>query len=202
VKAVDVLPARGRVAIRLSWDSAALANVVCKDFELARDLDGRVLAQRHFVDGAFRIGFVGEGLQASPLFPERKLRLKLDLTPESWRTVEAALRSQDSLGRCGLLMNPERGMQRLRALAKRGIDVRLPEELFRSVELPAQLVKAVTIADRPVELDVRARALRFVTGMLWSSASLHIRCVSTHARIYKQPATEVALADASALPGP
>jgi hypothetical protein len=182
---VDVLPARGRVGIHLSWDSAGLANFVCRDFELARDLEGRVLRQRHFVEGAFKVSFDGGTLRASPLFPGRKLRLKLDLTPESWQTVEAALRSQDSLGRCGLLMNPERGMERLRALAEQGIGVKLPDKLFRSVELPAQVVKAVTIAERPVELDARTRGLRFVPGMLWSSASMHIRSVSSPDKISK-----------------
>jgi hypothetical protein len=188
---VDVRPARGKVSIRLLWDSAALANVVCKDFELARDLEGRVLKQRHVVEGAVQLGFEGDALQASPLFPDRKLRLRVDLTPESWRTVEDALRSQDTLGRCGLLMKPERGMERLHALADDGLEIKLPDELFRGLKLPARLAKAVTIADRPVELDARTRVLRFVPGMLWSSTAMHIRGASSEGggTIYKEPAS-------------
>jgi hypothetical protein len=44
---VDVKESEGRVGIHFSWDSGSIANLVCKDFDLTRDLRGRVLPQRH-----------------------------------------------------------------------------------------------------------------------------------------------------------
>ena len=105
---VDVQETEGDATLRFGWDSAGLANAVCKDFELTREIRGRVLAQRHLVSGALRLHNTGESLTATPVFPDRRIRLKLDLTPRSWGVVEAALRSQDTSGKCGTLMDPTR----------------------------------------------------------------------------------------------
>ena len=89
---------RGKRDAPLRLGLAGLANVVCRDFELTREICGRVLAQRHLVMGALRLHNDGESLTATPVFPDRRIRLKLDLTARSWGVVEAALRSQDSSG--------------------------------------------------------------------------------------------------------
>ena len=109
-----------------------------------------MLAQRHLVSGALRLHNTGESLTATPVFPDRRIRLKLDLTARSWAVVEAALRSQDISGKCGTLMDPDKGLARLRALAARGIKVRLPDSIFRAVSLPARLHKSVRVSQRTV----------------------------------------------------
>lgn len=172
---VDVQETEGDAIIRLGWDSTGLANLVCKDFELTREIRGRVLAQRHLVSGALRLHNTGEGVTATPVFPDRRIRLKLDLTAASWGVVEAALRSQDSSGRCGTLMDPDKGLVRLRALAARGIDVRLPDSIFRTVSLPARLQKSVTVSRRSVGLRLTAESLRIETALLWSSVSVQVQ---------------------------
>jgi hypothetical protein len=161
--------------MRFHWDSASVANVVCKDFDVAQDLEGQVERQRQTLVGAFRIDFQGDSLRATPLFPDRVLRVRMDLTPASWEAVEDTLRSQDTPGRCGLLMNPDKVLDALRCLADRGIDIKLPDDLFRTIELPARMVRQVEIGERPVELEAKSRDLRFVPGMLWASASMHAR---------------------------
>jgi hypothetical protein len=172
---VDVQETEGDAMVRLGWDSAGLANVVCKDFELAREIRGRVLAQRHLVSGALRLHNTGESLIATPVFPERRIRLKLDLTTHSWGVVEAALRSQDTSGKCGTLMDPDKGLVRLRALAARGIRVRLPDSIFRAVSLPARLQKSVKVSQRTVGLRLTAESLRIETATLWSSVSVQVQ---------------------------
>ena len=172
---VDVQEAEGDAMVRLGWDSAGLANVVCKDFELVREIRGRVLAQRLLVSGALRLQNTGESLTATPVFPERRIRLELDLTAHSWGVVEAALRSQDTSGKCGVLMNPDKGLVRLRALAARGIRVRLPDSIFRAVSLPARLRKSVRVSQRTVQLQLTAESLRIETATLWSSVSVQVQ---------------------------
>ena len=172
---VDVQETEGDATVRLGWDSAGLANVVCKDFELTREIRGRVLAQRHLVSGALRLHNTGESLTATPVFPDRRIRLKLDLTAPSWGVVEAALRSQDTSGKCGTLMDPDRGLVRLRALAARGINVRLPDSIFRTVSLPARLQKSVHVGQRTVGLRLTAESLRIETATLWSSVSVQVQ---------------------------
>jgi hypothetical protein len=171
---VDVQETEGSAMVRLGWDSAGLANVVCKDFELTREIRGRVLAQRHRVSGALRLHNDGESLTATPVFPDRRIQLKLDLTARSWDVVEAALRTQDTSGKCGILMDPDKGLVRLKALAARGIKVRLPDSIFRTVSLPARLQKSVKVSQRTVGLRLAAESLRIETATLWSSVSVQV----------------------------
>ena len=172
---MDVQETEGNATLRFSWDSAGLANVVCKDFELTREIRGRVLAQRHVVSGALRLHNTGDSVTATPVFPDRRIRLKLDLTSRSWGGVEAALRSQDTSGKCGTLMDPDKGLAHLRALAARGIHVRLPDSIFRAVTFPARLHEEVKVNERPVGLRLRAESLRVETATLWTSVSVQVQ---------------------------
>lgn len=172
---VEVQETEGDATLRFGWDSAALANVVCKDFELTREIRGRVLAQRHLLSGALRLENTGESLTATPVFPDRRVQIKLDLTPSSWGVVEAALRSQDSFGKCGAMMDPERGLVRLKELGARGIKVRLPDSIFRTVSLPARLQKSAKVNQRSVGLRLTAESLRVETATLWSSVSVQVQ---------------------------
>ena len=171
---VDVQETQGDATLRFSWESAGLASLVCKNFDLTREIHGRVLAQRHLVAGALRLRNTGESLVATPVFPDRRIRLRMDLTAGSWSVVEAALRSEDTAGKCGTLMDPEKGLARLKALAASGIQVRLPDVLFRAVSLPARLQTSVEVSRRTVGLRLTAESLRIESATLWSSVSLQV----------------------------
>jgi hypothetical protein len=176
---VDVQETEGNASLHFSWDSSGLANLVCKDFELVREIRGRVLAQRHVVSGALRLHNTGDGVTATPVFPDRRILLKLDLTSRSWGVVEAALRSQDTAGKCGTLMDPAKGLVHLRALATKGIPVRLPDSIFRSVTFPARLHEEVKVNERPVGLRLTAESLRVKAATLWTSVSVQVQARST-----------------------
>ena len=89
--------------------------------------------------------------------------------------VEAALRSQDTAGTCGALMNPEQALEFLKALAAKGVGVKLPRSIFRTVRLPASRRQEVTENRRQVDLTVQGESLRIQAGTLWSSASIQIQ---------------------------
>jgi hypothetical protein len=171
---VKVRPAFGTVTLDFAWDSAGLANVVCGDFKLSRKLEGRVLEQEHVLVGAVSVSQSKRALTATPVFAERKVSLRVDLTPESWASVEAALRSQDTLGRCGLLLKPEAVLAQLRELAARGIRVKLPDVLFQSARLPAQLERQVALGNRVIELSLKSEAVRVRSDLLWTSGSIEV----------------------------
>jgi hypothetical protein len=172
---VDVQETEGEATLHFGWDSAALANLVCKDFALTREIRGRVLAQRHLVSGALRLANTGESLTLTPAFPDRQVQLKLDLTARSWGVVEAALRSQDTFGKCGTLMDPDKGLVLLKELAAKGIKVQLPDSVFRTVTLPARLRQSVKVNQRTVELRLKAESLRIEHATLWSSVSVQVQ---------------------------
>ena len=90
--------------------------------------------------------------------------------------MEAALRSQDTFGKCGTLMDPEKGLVLLKELAAKGIKVKLPDVIFRTVTLPARLRKSVNVNERAVELRLTAESLRSIEhATLWSSVSVQAR---------------------------
>jgi hypothetical protein len=93
--------------------------------------------------------------------------------------VEEALRSQDVSGKCGTLMDPDKGLVHLRALAARGIKVRLPDSIFRTVSLPARLQKSVEVSHRTVGLRLTGESLRIETATLWSSVSVQVQTDTT-----------------------
>lgn len=172
---VDVEESVGDASLHFTWDSAGMTNLVCKDFETTLNVKGRVLPQRHTLKGALRLANAGGRLTETPLFPDRRIRLRLDLTPESWAAVREALRSEDTLGKCGMLANAEDGIAFLKTLAAKGILVKVPDSIFRSVDLPARLQESVLVNERPIGLRLTAEDLRVETATLWSSATVQIQ---------------------------
>jgi hypothetical protein len=171
---VLVRPARGTIALDFSWDSSGVVNVVCRDFRLDRELEGRVVEQRHVLAGAIELSRRGSEVSALPVFERPTVPVRVDLTDESWSVVEQALRSQDSFGRCGLLLKPDQVVDSLHELAGRGIAIRLPPELFQPARLPAQVEHEVQMGGRSLSLSVRGEAMRVTRQLLWSAASVTV----------------------------
>jgi hypothetical protein len=176
---IGIEETKGGATLYFEWDSSGVANVVCNDFKSTLAIEGRVLPQQHRLKGAFELKNTGESLTATPMFPERKLQLRLDLLPSSWAKVKQALGSQDTLGKCGMLMDADDGLARLRALAANGISVHLPDAIFRTVHLPARLQESVVVNKRPVGLGLTALSLRIDTATLWSSVSVQVQTSPT-----------------------
>jgi hypothetical protein len=169
---VDVEESQGDARLHFKWNSAGVANLVCKDFETSLDIEGRVLPQRHTLKGALRLTNAGGRLTETPLFPDRKIQVLVDLTEASWTKVEEALKSQDTLGKCGMFAKAADGMAALKALAARGIAVTIPDKVFRAVHLPAQFQETVQVNQRPIGVRVTAEGLTVRTAAVWSSVSV------------------------------
>ena len=173
--------ARGDTSLHFKWDSAGIANIVCKDFEVRQELTGVVLPDEYPVSGGFLLTPGTETVLARPEFPDRPFRLRVDLTEDSWAKVRRALEEQDTLMRCGIGIDPDSILPKLKDLGQRGFDLRLPRTLFRPVELPANLRQSVAVEDRQVDLTVKPSALRVTTDAVWMSAAIQSR-VSTAGR--------------------
>ena len=172
---IEVRETTGTATLQFSWDSKALANALCRDFTITRVIEGRVLPQVHEVQGAFELRNQGGHLTATPVFPDKKVDLRLDLTAPSWAALERDLEAQNTAGKCGAFIKREQALSFLRGLAARGIGVRIPRSVFRTVTLPAQLSESVLVRERQVALSVSAESLRVEKDMLWSSAAVSVR---------------------------
>jgi hypothetical protein len=165
----------GRLTARFSWDSRSVASVVCQDFEVTRRLGGEVLAREYAVSGALRLYAGPERLRADPEFPPREFRIQVDLTDRSWADVRAAIDEQDKVGKCGLALDPDDLVGKIRARLHEGFDVKLPRSLFRPVDFPAGIREDVTIEDRRVDLAVKTRALAVTPVAVWFGADVRTR---------------------------
>jgi hypothetical protein len=172
---VDVLESKGAATLRFRWDSKGVANAVCRDFEVTQRITGRVLGQTHQLKGALRLTSDGEAVMATPVFPDRRVRLRMDLSRESWAAIESALRAQNTFERCGMALKPDDVLQRLKAMAAQGIAVKLPRSVLRTVRLPASLRESVQLRNGEVSLALRALKLRVENATLWSSAEVQVR---------------------------
>jgi hypothetical protein len=171
---VQAQETEGGARLDFAWDSAGVANVVCRDFDLSRDIRGRVIKQEHAIEGSLRLENTGENLVATPLVPDRSVQLAIDLTPQSWEIVEAALQEQNTFGKCGTLIKPAVAIGFLKDLAKRGINVKLPRSIFRTVKFPGTLQKKVRVHESKIGIEIKAERLRIETATLWSSASVQV----------------------------
>ena len=172
---VDIEEGLGNATLHFTWDSSGVANMVCKDFEITQVVKGRILAQQHHLKGALQLANAGGRLTETPRFPDRKIPIRLDLAPESWAAVEAALLEQDKPGKCGIFTKASDGMEFLKELAAKGILIKLPDRIFRAVDLPAQLQESVAVNKRPIGLRLIAESLRVDTATLWSSVSVVVQ---------------------------
>jgi hypothetical protein len=166
---LEVQPASGQISLHFSWEPASVVNLVCRDFEVDLEVEGRALRQEHVLRGQIELAAADDVLTATPVVHERAFPLRIELTSASWGKVEAALRSQDTPGRCGLFLDPEELLQRLHGLVAKGIEVRLPRSILRPVRLPAHFEQTVKVNDREVQLSLTGERLSSSGSMLWSS---------------------------------
>lgn len=167
--------ARGTATVRFAWDSRSVASVVCRDFEVTRRLTGEVLSREYPVSGAFQLSAGPETVRAEPRFPPREFRVQVDLTGRSWAEVRAAIEEQDEVLRCGLALDPDQLLARIRDRLHEGFDVKLPRSLFRPVDFPAAVREEVTIEDRRVDLAVKTHGLAITPIAVWYAADVSTR---------------------------
>jgi hypothetical protein len=165
----------GTATVRFTWDSHSVASVLCRDFEVTKRLAGEVLAREYRVSGAFQLSAGPEALRLEPRFPRREFRIQVDLTDRSWAQVQAAIEEQDEILRCGLALDPDSLLARLRARLHEGFDVKLPRSLFRPVDFPAAVRQEATIEDHRVDLAVKTRALTITPVSVWYGADVRTR---------------------------
>ena len=171
---LEVQPTSGRIGLHVSWNAASGVNLVCKDFDVDLEIEGRVPRQQQVLRGRIELGADADALTATPVVDERSFPLKIELTEESWSKVAAALRSQDSLGRCGMFLHPQRVLRKLHELVAEGIRIRLPRSIFRPVRLPARFEQAVRVSDSVVKVALAGERLRSSESMLWSSTTVSV----------------------------
>jgi hypothetical protein len=156
----------GTATVKFEWDSRALVNVVCRDFEVTQQVTGRVEAKEYPVTGQFTLAAGPDELRARPSFDDR-FRIHPALDAASWDAVRRRLDEQDQLARCGMGLDPEKTLAQLRELVGKGFMVKLPAKLFRPVSLPTRLTPTVNVQGRDVEVELSQSRLEAGPEGVW-----------------------------------
>jgi hypothetical protein len=173
--AVLLREAHGTAGVHFKWDAGTLAGAVCGDFEVRKRFQARVLPEEYAMAGGLRISSAEGVLVGQPLFPATNFRLRVDLAEGSWAEVRRELEEQDRPLRCGMALDPDEMLAKLKELLHKGFDVKLPRSLFRTVKLPTRLSGEVTVEDKRVELEVRTNDVRVTPRAFWYSAAVRSR---------------------------
>ncbi len=150
---LQLIGGRGTARFEVEWDPKALAWLVCKGFKARRTLDGVLGEIEHRVSGELRFTVEEGHIVGRSALRRDRVRLPLDLTAASWGRVRDVFEEQDRALRCGAVMDPDIIVEKLRALGKKGVRVRLPGGL-PGFELPVTFGSSVIDSTYLVGADV------------------------------------------------
>ena len=167
---VTLAKGEGRAAINFFWDSRGLGSVVCEDFTLLETVSGRVQPAVYPVTGAFRLAVDGEGLVASPEFPDLIVHLVVEPSEETWQRVDKAIDARRWT--CEKVLERVKVPKVLETLLLKGFDVRVPRSIFKPIRLPAAFQESVTFEGKTYHLGTRPLALRVTPEILWYGADV------------------------------
>lgn len=163
----------GRASIRLQWDSRGLANAVCGDFDVTRELQATVVPADYRLKGRFELQADGGMIVLSPRFGEVKFRLKVEPSEASWRVVDALVDDQKALCRAALGKVDVRA--KLQEVVAAGFEIKLPARLMRPIRLPAVVEQSLTLEGMTVELALKPAGLKVGERRLWYGVDVEAR---------------------------
>jgi len=165
---IRVLHGSGEVNLDMEWDPNFLVAVVCRGFKFQSTLTGEVRPFTHALQTRIRFDTDGSSVMGFPQVRRDRVTVPCEFTPESLAKVRGALLEQDKFLKCGMVMNADSALARLRTLVRRDVEFRMPERLFKPFSLPVSLRQhyegedfRITARMEDPEVVVRPDYLRF-----------------------------------------
>jgi hypothetical protein len=152
---IQVLDGHGRVEFDMEWDPNFLVSVVCRGFEYADTLVGNVLPFTHTLSATIRFAAADTSVAGRTLVQRDRLSVPVDFTDSSFISMRTALVEQDKFLKCGMVMDPDSVMAKVRHLVRTKIAFRLPATLFKTFTLPLSLEKEYQTGDVRITASVR-----------------------------------------------
>jgi hypothetical protein len=165
---IQVLHGSGRVNLDMKWDPSFLVAIVCRGFGFQQTLTGEVRPFTHVLQARVRFDTDGSSVMGFPQVRRDRVTVPCEFTPASLAKVRAALLEQDKFLKCGMVMNADSALARLRTLVRRDVEFRMPQRLFKPFSLPVSLRQEydaedfrITARMKDPEVVVRSEYLRF-----------------------------------------
>jgi hypothetical protein len=148
----------GVADIRAHWDPTAAAWLVCRGFDARRTLTGSIRPIPYILRGRLRFEIGPDRILARPTLRRDKVRLRIDLTQASWDSLRTTFMAQDKFLKCGMVMDPDTVVAKLKQLGARGIKVRLPGAA-PPFDLPVRFEQSMDVGAVRVDVAVHDPAV-------------------------------------------
>jgi hypothetical protein len=163
---------RGRVRVKLAWQSKGLADVVCGDVDATRDLDGRILPAVYPMSGSLDVVADGGRLLLRPRLAQVAIRIRVEATAQAWRAFDELLAQQGAL--CRGALEKANVKQKLAAVLERGFEVKLPLELLQDITLPVSVQQSLDLEDGSFMLEVTPAEVVMTPQAIWYGTNVTI----------------------------
>lgn len=170
---VSLVEGRGSALVHLLWDSRGFANAVCGDFDVSRELTGRVAPADYAIEGSFAVAASGGSILLKPRFGEVVVNLLVQPSDESWQAIDTLVEEQGALCRAALRRVDVR--RRLSEVVERGFSVKLPQKLFREIRLPAGVHQALDLQGIELTVDVKPVGVVVTPLRIWYGADVTLK---------------------------
>lgn len=146
----------GRVRLDMRWDPSFLVAVLCRGFGFEETLTGDILPFSQVLRTRIRFDAKGSRFIGRPIVRSERVAVPCEFTPASYKKVRAALLEQDRLLRCGLVMDADTVLSKVRGLVRHSVRFTTPRTLFKPFSIPVSLEEEYTAG----EFRIAARAER------------------------------------------
>jgi len=163
---VTVASGRGRATIHFRWDGKNVSGAACGDLDVQQVVTGRVKPNRYPVQGTLLFAASAERILATPRFPQLKIKLEIDPSPESWAAVQKILDSKKT-GLCGFVLDRIDVLKIVRDAVEKGFEVRLPTERIKPLAVPVGIEPRMNVRGKTVALGIRVGGLAITPHALW-----------------------------------
>jgi hypothetical protein len=170
---VSLAEGRGEASLRFQWDSKGLAaNLVCGDVDVTRTVTGNVIPEDYQVAGDFAIKAVGETIVLTPRFPDLAVRIFVDPSEQAWEVVDGVIK--DRRKGCEIALNKVDVKAKLGEILGKGINVKIPQKIFKPVRLPAGVSQSLNVQGVMLALKVKPAGVTVAQDRLWYGADVAI----------------------------
>lgn len=169
---VAVADGRGRVRLKFAWKSKGLADLVCGDVEVTRELDGRIIPVVHPLVEFFDVVAEGGSLLLRPQLAQRAIRFGVEGTDQAWHAFDELLAQQG--GPCRGALEKSDVKAKLAEILAHGFEVKLPRQLLRDIALPASVQESLKLNEGLFTLKVETANVVMTPQWIWYGTSVTI----------------------------
>ena len=171
---VSLASGEGSADLRFQWDSKGLmANVVCGDVDVTRAVTGNVIPEDYKAVGHFGIAASGDAILLTPRFPDLAVRIYVDPSEQAWAVVDEVIQGRPK--GCEIALNKVDVKAKLGEILGKGINVKVPQKIFKPVRLPAGVSQSLSVQGIQLALQVKPTAVLVAQDRLWYGADVSIR---------------------------